>query len=111
MQYIKDKDLYKVARITGPTHNLLAVRLSEKKCSTQVVSLPIKQGDIERLEGDEVLAQVLAGLDEVNKELEKEYFISEVQFVPSDTGPISIYEFLVKELIKRIDSKGEFVVV
>jgi hypothetical protein len=111
MQYIKDKDIYKVARITGPTHNLLAIRLSNERCSTQVTSLPIKRGDVERLDEHEVLTQVLAGLDEINKVLDKEYFISEVQFVPSDTGPVSIYEFLVKELIMRINSKGEFVLV
>lgn len=109
--FIKGDDLYKVARITGPTHNFLAIRLSEKKCVGQVTPLPIKQGDVERLGGEKVLAQVLNGLDQVNQELGKEYFVSEVQFVPSDTEPASIYGFLVRELIKRIDSNGEFVVV
>jgi hypothetical protein len=30
MQFIIDNDLYKIARITGPNHNFLAIRLSEK---------------------------------------------------------------------------------
>lgn len=111
MQFIKDNDLYKVARITGPTHNFLAIRLSETKCVTQVTPLPIKQGDVERLDGEKVLAQVLNGLAEVNQELVKEYFVSEVQFVPSDTESSSVYSFLVSELIKRIDSNSEFIVV
>ncbi len=111
MQFIKDDDLYKVARITGPTHNFLAIRLSETKCTTQVTQLPIKQGDIERLDGKKVLAQVLNGLDGINQKLGKEYFVSEVQFVPSDSESSSVYGFLVSELIKRIDASGEFVVV
>lgn len=111
MQFIKDNDFYKVARITGPTHNFLAIRMSERKCVTQVTPLPIKQGEVERLDGKKVLAQVLNGLDEVNHELGKEYYVSEVQFVPSDTEPSSVYGFMVCELIKQIDSNGEFVVI
>lgn len=111
MQFIKENDFFKVARITGPAHNFLAIRLSETKCVTQVTPLTIKQGDVERLDGKKILTQVLNGLDEVNQELGKEYFISEVQFVPSDTYSSSVYGFLVSELIKRIDSNGEFVVV
>ncbi|MBN0989898.1 hypothetical protein [Amphritea pacifica] len=111
MQFIKDNDLYKVARITGPTHNFLAIRLSKKKCVPQVIPLPIKQGGVERLDKEKVLAQVLNGLDVVNQELGKEYFVSEIQFVPSDTESSSVYIFLVNELIKRIDSNGEFVVI
>lgn len=111
MQFIKDNEVYKVARVTGPTHNFLAIRLSEEKCPTKVTALSIKQGDAERLDGQAVLSQVLNGLDAVNLELGKEYFVSEVQFVPSDSESSSVYNFLIKELIKRIDSKGNFVVV
>jgi hypothetical protein len=111
MQFIIDNDLYKIARITGPNHNFLAIRLSEKKCNTKATPLPIKQGDTERLDKKTVLAQVLDGLDKVNQDLGKQYFLSEIQFIPSDTESQSIYEFLVGELIKRIDSNGEFKVV
>ena len=108
MQFIKDNDLYKVARITGPSHNFLAIKLSETKCSTQITPLQIKPGDVEKLDGQSVLNQVLSGLDEINQELGKEYFISEVQFIPSDTESSSVYGFLIGELIKRIDSNSDF---
>ena len=111
MQFVKDNDLYKVARITGPTHNFLAIRLSEKKCATLVTALPIKHGDIQKLDGQVILSQVLKGLESVNLELDKEYFLAEIQFVPSDTESSSVYEFLAGEIIKRIDSGGEFVMV
>ncbi len=110
MQFIKDKDFYKVARITGSAHNLLSIRLSKNQCFIKVTPLPIKNDKIKKLEGQEVLAQVLSGLKIANQGLKKEYFLSEIQFVPSDTQPVSVYRKLVQELIKRIDSNGDFVV-
>lgn len=109
MQFIKDDDFFKVARITGPTHNLLSIRLSRGFCSPKITPLSIKAGENKQLESQKVLAQVLSGLDVINKELRKEYFVSEVQFIPSDSKPVSVYNFLTQELIKRIDSNGEFV--
>lgn len=111
MQFIKDNDFYKVARITGPTHNFLSIRLSDTKCSPKVTALPVRQGELKKLDGQEVLSQVSNGLDTVNIELGKKYFVSEVQFVPSDSESSSVYKLLIHELIKRIDSKGEFVEV
>ena len=108
MQFIKDKEFYKVARITGPNHNFLAIRLSENECSPKIVSLPIKDKEIAKVDGKEVLKQVQSGLLTVNQELKQKYFVSEIQFVPSDTESTCIYEFLIQELIKRIHSGEEF---
>tara|TARA_B100000745_G_C20073369_1_gene366494 strand:+ start:501 stop:836 length:336 start_codon:yes stop_codon:yes gene_type:complete len=111
MQFIRDNGLYKVARITGPTHNFLAIRLSEEKCSTEVTALPVKHGDAVKLDGQKVLSQVLNGLEAVNLELGTEYFLSEVQFVPSDSESSTVYGLLIEELIKRIDANADFVVL
>ncbi|GAA6167978.1 hypothetical protein NBRC116591_17890 [Sessilibacter corallicola] len=73
--------------------------------------IPTKQGGVERLCGKNVLAQALNDLFEVNEELGKEYFVSEVQFVRSDTKPLSVYVFLVREIIKRFESNSEFVLL
>ena len=111
MQFIKDNDLYKVARITGPSHNFLAIRLSKTKCVTKVIELAIKPGEVKKLDNQKVLAEVLHGLDEINQQLGKEYYISEVQFIPSDTESSSTYSLLVAQLIQRIDSNDEFIQV
>ncbi|ASA57105.1 hypothetical protein BSQ33_06340 [Vibrio gazogenes] len=97
--------------MTGPTHNFLSIRLSESHSTIQVTLLPIKEGESEKLDADEVLSQVSSGLDEVNRELEQTYFISEIQFIPSDSRPASVYSYLTQELIKRIDSGDNFIVV
>lgn len=111
MQFIKDNDLYKVARITGPTHNFLAIRLCDSNCSVKVTELPTQQFEVGKLDSKEVLSQVLAGLEDINTELGREYFVSEIQFIPTDSKPTSVYRFLTQELIRRIDIGEEFLKV
>jgi len=111
MQFIYDNGKYKVARITGPQHNLLAISLAERNCNIEVVSLAMKVGERVNVLQEDVLKQVKLGLGMVNEELGKEYYISEVQYLPSDSKTSNIYSFLIKELIKRIDEQGEFIKV
>jgi hypothetical protein len=111
MQFILDKDVYKVARITGPEHNLLGIRIVGYSREIDVVQLPIKKGESHRINPDAVLAQVTQGLLEVNAELGMDYSISQILFIPSDSPSISVYRYLTVELIKRIDSQGVFLVV
>lgn len=108
MQFIRDNDFYKVARITEPKHNFLAIKLSEIDCQTLVTPLPIKDGEVSRLDGEEILKFVRSGLAQINAELDAKYFVAEVQFAPSDTEPESIYEMLTRELIMRIHSNSGF---
>ena len=111
MQFILDKDVYKVARITGPEHNFLGIRLADADQEIDVVPLPTKSGERHQIDRDGVLAQVSQGLLEANAELGKIYAISQILFVPSDTPSSSVYRYLTIELIKRIDGQGSFIVV
>ena len=110
VQFILDGGVYKVSRITGPTHNFLGIRLGDGGNPVEVVALPVKQGEPQRVEKDDVLKQVLAGLRDINSELDKEYQASEVFFLPSDTPSGSVYKFLTVELIKRIEEGGDFLI-
>lgn len=111
MQFIFDNGVYKVARITGPHHNFLGVRLNEVDSKVTVEALPVKNGERVHIEQQDVLAQVVDGLREVNEELGTNYFVSLILFVPSDSPSSSVYKFLTIELIKRIENKGAFHVV
>ncbi|MDF0606903.1 hypothetical protein HZU77_014790 [Neisseriaceae bacterium TC5R-5] len=110
MQFVFDSGLYKVARITGPQHNLLGIRISDTEKKITAVPLVIQGGDVARINESDVINQVMSGLAQVNQELSKQYFVSEVQFLPSDTYSSDVYELLTVELIKRIDSGGKFTV-
>lgn len=111
MQFLAENDFYKVARITGPSHNFLAIRLSEKDCMTTAAALPVRNGGSSNIRKDDVLLQVLSGLQSINVELNSEYHIAEVQFIPSDTESDSVYRMLTRELVRRIHDRGGFIVV
>lgn len=111
MQFILDNGIYKVARITGPQHNLLGVRCDQIDGEINIEELPIKNGERKQIEKDVVLAQVIDGLREINDQLGRNYSISQIFFVPSDSPSASVYKFLTIELIRRIDSHGIFLVV
>ncbi|MDQ1920231.1 hypothetical protein [Massilia pseudoviolaceinigra] len=110
MQFIFSGDAYQVARVTGPQHNLLGISLGDGTDAVDVVALPIRAGDAARIDRNDVLAQVMAGLQTVNHTLGKRYAISRILFVPSDTPSPSVYALLTVELIQRIDQQGEFLV-
>jgi hypothetical protein len=111
MQFVKDGDVYKVARITGSQDNILGVSFSDQEASIEVIEWDAKRGAKLKSSSDQVLEQVLSGLKEVNQALGKKYFLSKIYFLPSDSSANSIYEFLIKELIKRLENGGEFVKV
>ncbi|MEM9540742.1 MAG: hypothetical protein AAGA60_14710 [Cyanobacteria bacterium P01_E01_bin.42] len=108
MQFAFNNGLYIAVRITGSRDNFLAVRLSETQCTPRVVPLPAIGNETAQLDRDEVLRQVEAGLLLVNQKLGKQYFVSEIQFVLSDSNSPGIYNFLIQKLIMRIDSGGKF---
>jgi len=111
MRFIKDNEVYKVARITGTQDNILGVRFTESDVYTQVVEWDTKEGSVRKASSEEVLEQVLDGLREVNEGLGKNYKLSKIYFLPTDSASNSVYKFLIAEIVKRLDSKGEFITV
>lgn len=103
MQYIYDDGIYKVVRITGPKHNFLGIKLANAETKIKITTLPIKDYETSKIDADDVLNQVNEGLIVINEHLGKKYYLSEVQFIPSDTMPSDVYKFLIQELIVKID--------
>lgn len=111
MQFVKDGDVYKVARMTGSQDNILGVSFSEQETAVEVVEWDIKKGAKVKSSSAQVVDQVLSGLKLVNDDLGKRYHLSKIYFLPSDSASNSVYEFLIQELIKYFDSGNEFVEV
>jgi hypothetical protein len=111
MQFVKDGDIYKVARITGSQDNILGVSFSEQETAIEVVEWDVKKGAKVRSSSTQVLDQALSGLKLVNDYLGKRYYLSKIYFLPSDSASNSVYEFLIQELIKHFDSGNAFVEV
>lgn len=112
MRFTKSNDVYKVIRITGAQDNILGVCFSEtEQNNIDLVKWDVKRGAKIKASGNEVLKQVLSGLKLVNEDLRKNYHLSKIYFLPSDSASNSVYEFLIQALIKQFDSGSEFVEV
>lgn len=99
MQFVRDGEFFKVARVTGPTHNFLALRFGEAD-SPNVVILDAEATIL--LSEENVRKQVLAGVSRANAELGTRYRVAEMQFLRGDTKPEEIYQELAMALTKRM---------
>ncbi len=101
MQVIKDGDLYKIARITGPTHNFLALRFGLTAGPTpRVEALASRSGA--RLDGDALGGEVEKGVADANQRLGTSYQVDLIQFVPDDTPPETAYRGLAERITEAM---------
>jgi hypothetical protein len=95
---------YSATRITGPRHNYLAITFATEARSPepQVIELP-PQGGCEHppLDGAKVLAAVLAGVAEGNREFGASFAVATVQYVANDTGPEEVYHHMARALVEE----------
>ena len=113
MRFFKKNEIYQITRITGTQDNILGVVFDAKENS---------ENDIEVIEWDfpntnqgriatskeEVLEQVLSGLESVNQSLGANYKLSQIYFSPFDIGTHSVYNLLICKLIRHYHSGNEF---
>ena len=104
MQFIDKAPLYRIIRITGPTHNLLGLELSENPTSAKPTIDILDAGDDApaKLNLDDVLAAVSKGVDAVSGETGKTFWIKRIQFLQSDSRPVEIYTMLAAEILRRV---------
>lgn len=57
MQFLKDGDVYKVARMTGSQDNILGITFSENEVPVDVVEWVVKQGAVLKSSSPQVLEQ------------------------------------------------------
>ncbi|MDM5180625.1 hypothetical protein PO883_25925 [Massilia sp. DJPM01] len=72
----------------------MGISLGDGTDAVDVVALPIRVGEHARVDRNDVLGQVMAGLQTVNHALGERYAISRILFVPSDTPSPSVYALL-----------------
>jgi hypothetical protein len=113
MQFIDNDPLYKLVRITGPTHNLLGLQISraaiagepEVEALDQASGAPAgvdAVGGRGGLDGREVAAQVRLGVEQACTELQRTYHVDKIQYLSTDSPPVTIYRQLAAELIRRV---------
>jgi len=100
MQFIKDGEVFKVARITGSQDNILGVTFASEEVIVEVKAWEVNKSAKIRSTSKQVLGQVLSGLELVNVTLGSQYFLSKIYFLPSDSASNAVYKLLIQELIK-----------
>ena len=113
MIFSKTDNIYKIINITGNQDNILGVAFDDKNNSDnniEVIKWDFPNIDKSRIRTskEEVLEQVLSGLESVNQSLGTNYKLSQIYFSPFDSGTNSVYNLLICKLIRHYHSGKEF---
>lgn len=95
----KDGDFYKASRITGPTHNFLAIKFGDSNINIERLEPHNSDSTAVALDPETIKQEVLRGIERANKRLGTAYRAAIVQFVPDDSPPVSIYSLLAEEIV------------
>jgi hypothetical protein len=108
MRFSKTDNIYKIIRITGSQDNILGISFGED--DVEVIEWNFNNSDRSRIRTskEEVLEQVLFGLESVNKSLGTNYKLSKIYFSPFDISTNRIYSGLIAALIRHYHSGNEF---
>ncbi|CAN7521517.1 hypothetical protein [Polaromonas sp. LjRoot131] len=90
-------------RITGPTHNMLQLQFaSHPNSSPSIDVLPGVGPNQGALNSQEVLRQVIAGVEAANIEFKCDYRVGRVRFVENDSRPESVYKELAAFIVGQV---------
>jgi len=110
MQFIRVSNYFKVARVTGPSHNMLAIEFCEADETSQIVveSLPSVGDEPAALLPDAVRQNVAEGVSEANQRFRTNYTVKRMQFVRNDSPPVETYRLLASSIIERLANRLPF---
>lgn len=108
MQFSKDGDWLQVIRITGPSHNLLSLKLGEIDAAKPIVERLSVSNEAPVIEAEDVERQVLEGVAQTNALLGKRYQVKAIRFVTTDTPSPNIYCSLAKAILEQLAPEGAF---
>ena len=108
MRFSKTNNIYKIIRITGSQDNILGISFGED--DIEVIEWNFNNINKSRIRTskEEVLEQVLSGLESVNQSLGTNYKLSKIYFSPFDISTNRIYSGLIAALIRHYHSGNEF---
>jgi len=103
MHYMKDGNLHRVWRTTGPTHNLLAIEFGNDESADCIVErLGPAVHNPGQLTSDEIKAWVLAAVAEANAEFSTHLTVRRIQYVADDTRYPQAYAAMARALVSRV---------
>ncbi|MBD2122461.1 hypothetical protein [Trichocoleus sp. FACHB-262] len=112
MHFTKRGNFYQASRITGPRHNFLAIALTPGHSTRETVVEalpPVGECRHAALSAAAILSSVAEGVAKANSAFGTGYGVTNIQYVENDTPPEAVYGFMAHEIIKQLNSGGEFV--
>lgn len=108
MRFSKTNNIYKIIRITGSQDNILGISFGED--NIEVIEWNFNNIDKSRIRTskEEVLEQVLSGLESINQSFGTNYKLSKIYFSPFDISTNRIYSGLIAALIRHYHSGNDF---
>lgn len=100
MKLIVDKDKFKMAFISGPRHNFLSLSIVNNKLRFNFELNDLNNKDSNQ-NHDEIKEQIIAGLEQANRELNSDFRISLAEYSSLDTFSDHIYHDLTVNIIKE----------
>jgi hypothetical protein len=110
MHFVRLGEFLAASRITGPTHNLLQIRLggcSDRPPVCERLS-PVGGGKHVPLNEAQVILHVLDGVTEANQQLGTNYAVSHIRYVEDDTPPEAAYGLMALRIVVHLHTGGEF---
>jgi hypothetical protein len=104
MQFINEAPLYKIVRIAGPKHNLLGLELSADPVEAVTLEALDNTNSEKQLDANEILLQVITGIDRAKTMLGRDFHVKRIQYVSSDTPASGIYVDLTLEILRCIEA-------
>lgn len=101
MRYCKNGSWHELVRITGPTHNMLALQLTTKAIKSVKVEAIGQAPSESKLESANVLRQVRSGIERANALQGTTFSVSAVRYDANDTPSDTVYRLLAQEVVKR----------
>lgn len=110
MQYYKYSDWHEVIRVTGPSHNLLGLKIGDEADDgvLSVEAMPKQDAATPQFE-TALQEEVMAGVQEANAEFATDFRVNGIRYVGTDTLDLPTYRYLAKLLIERVAKQGDFV--
>jgi len=113
MLFFKTGTIYQIIRVTGCQDNILGISFLEPNSSEgnlEIIEWNFRNINTSKRKTskEEVLNQVLSGLEFVNKSLGTNYKLSKIYFSPFDISANQVYSGLISILIKHYHSGNKF---
>lgn len=108
MRFLKTNNIYKIIRISGSQDNILGISFGDE--NIEVIEWNFNNNNNSQIftSKQEVLKQVLCGLESINQALGTDYKVCKIYFSPFDIPANNVYTGLIQALIRYYHSGNKF---